>query len=241
MIAGVAADASRTVFPVVTWDVTAEDPEPTSFNARGPVFALAFSGDGTRLALGNWDSTIELVNPRTGQALAPPIVGHAGPVFGLGFFPDGETLIAGAEDQTLRLWDGNKGVQLAKLPPLDAPRLLRLVLEPQGHWMASKQQGQTIRLWRFDAEPDPRRAEMLWQEEGVPAGRRGEFTQTWDIAQRAVQGNAPDQAGGEPWFALAALAPRSWTGCSREPASVPAHGDGSSGCLTKPCWPKPRR
>jgi WD40 repeat protein len=192
-------------FEVITWDVDAEHPVATPLGIPDPVLALAFSPDGTRLAAGYWNSQIGLVNPRTGQPIGSPLVGHAAMVSCLAFCPDGKRLISGARDNILRVWGVDRDVQLTTLPPLDGSGLVSLVLEPRGRWLVSKEVGQPAHLWRLDAEQDPRRAKMLWCDEGYRAGRRGDFTQAWEVGQRAVQ-IAPDQDEGRLWFCLAALA-----------------------------------
>jgi len=80
-----------------------------------------------------------------------------------------------------------------------------LILEPQGRWMVSVLVGQDARLWQFNDALDPRRKEMFWWEEGRPAGNHGDFAKARRVARQAVE-TAPDQAGGDPWFALAGLA-----------------------------------
>ncbi len=63
------------------------------------VSALAFSADGTRLALGTGDGRV-LVTPDLGELAEP----HQGPVSTLAFSPDGRYLVSGA-------WDGKLAVR----------------------------------------------------------------------------------------------------------------------------------
>ncbi len=193
-------------FPVVVWDTVPDQPVLLRKIRRGnPVFSLALSPDGSRLAWGAWDSEIHLVEPRTGKDLGAPLLGHAQAVSSVSFYPDGNTLLSGSWDQTLRLWDVKTGVRRATLPALEDTNAKKLILEPQGRWMVSVLVGQDARLWQFNDALDPRRKEMFWSEEGQPAGNHGDFAKARRVARQAVE-TAPDQAGGDPWFALAALA-----------------------------------
>ena len=195
-----------TSFPVVVWDAVPEPPVLLWKSGSGnPVFSLAFSRDETRLAAGLWGSEIHLIEPRTGKDLGAPLLGHAQGVGSVSFSPDGNTLLSGSFDQTLRLWDVKTGVRRATLPALEDAVAKELILEPQGRWMVSVLVGQDARLWQFNDALDPRRKEMFWSEEGQPAGNHGDFAKARRVARQAVE-TAPDQAGGDPWFALAALA-----------------------------------
>jgi len=209
-IGGVFPDSSGP-FKVLIWDVGAAQlasPKSPRKIPLSPAFALAFAPKRNCLAVGTWDSTIQLLNPQTRQKIGDPLVGHAALVDYLAYCPDdGRTLVSGAHDQILRLWDveTNAHVQLTTLPELDGSEVNALVMEPEGRWMASGHVGQPARIWRLDQDRDPRRDRTLWQEKGDPASLRGEFAKAEEIAQQAVL-TAPDQAGGAAWFALAALA-----------------------------------
>ncbi len=197
-----------TLFAVVVWDAVPDQPVLLQKIRRGnPAVSLAFSPDGSRLACGAWDSGIQLIEPRTGKDLGAPLLGHAQAVGSVAFFPDGNMLLSGSWDQTIRLWDVNTGVRRATLPALGDTFPKELILEPQGLWMVSVLAGQEARLWQFNDVLDPRRNEMFWSDEAQPAGNHGDFAKARRVARQAVE-TAPDQAGGEPWFALAALAVR---------------------------------
>ena len=74
--------------------------------------SVSFSPDGTTLASGSWDTTVDgslgntvkLWDVATGTNTAT-LEGHTGGVSSVSFSPDGTTLASGSEDGTVTLWD----------------------------------------------------------------------------------------------------------------------------------------
>src|SRR5262249_50872567 len=69
-----------------------------------PVYGLAFSREGTRLATGCGDNTIRLWDVATGGEVCE-LRGHESYVHGLAFSPDGTRLASASGDSTVRIWD----------------------------------------------------------------------------------------------------------------------------------------
>ena len=117
-------------------------------SVRPGISAVAFSPDGTRLALGRYRE-VELIDPATGRVLTT-LGGLANQVRGLAFSADGGQLVAGS---------GNPGqfgeISVFDLAKTTATRTWRghrdhitaLVLAPDGSAIATASYDRTIRLW----------------------------------------------------------------------------------------------
>jgi WD40 repeat protein len=78
-----------------------------SFGAHeGPVWALAWNKDGSRLASGSDDGTARIWEA-AGQTRV--LQGHAGPVHGIAWKPDGTQLVTASWDKTAKIWDASSG------------------------------------------------------------------------------------------------------------------------------------
>jgi WD40 repeat protein len=109
---------------------------------KGQIFDLAYSPDGTRLAVGS-SIGIWLCNAQTGAEIAL-ITGHTRLRLKT-FSADGRTLIGRTPDDKIWLWDARTGKHKATLS-VDAPYSY-VVFSPDSSTMASGIEGKTIRLW----------------------------------------------------------------------------------------------
>lgn len=73
---------------------------------------LAFSPDGSRVAVTGRGGQIALVDVATAEAVAPPVLGHDGNVVSVAYSPDGTVVASGGSDGRVGLWDGHTGALL---------------------------------------------------------------------------------------------------------------------------------
>lgn len=83
----------------------------------GAVQAIAFSPDGTRIAVAPPNGEVRLYNPADGKRVAT-LTGHEGAVYSLVFNPDGTRLYTGAFDGLIREFDPATGQLTGILQPV---------------------------------------------------------------------------------------------------------------------------
>lgn len=123
---------------------------------EGPVFSLAWSPDGRKLAGSGFGSFVRIWSPDSGGVKT--IEGSSGqPRFVLGWTGDGERLVVGGMDVPVETWN-------VLNDPLDGSEPVARPLDPsaQARLIATCTQGRAIRLW---APSDCRQALL------PPAGR----------------------------------------------------------------------
>ncbi len=92
-------------FAIVVRDLSTGAIKQTITGHEGPILALDFSRDGTKLVSGSADKTARVWNladpqtPELGRFLA-----HRAEVTAVAFFPDGQQLVSGGADKTLKIW-----------------------------------------------------------------------------------------------------------------------------------------
>jgi WD40 repeat protein len=139
-------------------DLNTKVPEQTDL-----VHALAFSPDGTVLAIGTADPSnpgkagvVSLLNVRDGRYRV--FKGHTGSVNALGFSPDGKYLVSGSHDGTATVWDSQYDPEWMTLHAQGAGRIFALAFSPCGDRLATGSEGSgtgaagRIQVWDLHAK-----------------------------------------------------------------------------------------
>jgi WD40 repeat protein/serine/threonine protein kinase len=88
----------------IIWDVATRQKRVNCPSASHQGTSLAYSPDGTRLAMASMEGLLELWGARTGQRL-DTLKGHRGYVRSVAFSPDASSLASAGGDGTVRVWD----------------------------------------------------------------------------------------------------------------------------------------
>jgi WD40 repeat protein len=108
--------------------------------------SLAWSPDGSKIATGRQDGTIQIWNAKTGRSLRILRRGGAGPVLSVAWHPQSRKLASGGLDQPIVVWDATAGQTLDTFQePL--PRYTALAWSPDGTKLASVNDVQAFRIW----------------------------------------------------------------------------------------------
>jgi len=112
----------------------------------GPVFFLAFSPDGSKIATTSEDGTAKVWDAGTGQELLT-LAGHLGPTIGLDFSPDGKRLATSSYDGTAIVWNALSGERLFTLVGHES-EITSVHFSPDGrHLVTNGQYDGQIKIW----------------------------------------------------------------------------------------------
>ena len=109
--------------------------------------AVAYSPDGTLLAVGDDHGTVRFIDAASGTPTGKLLTGHVGAVIDLAFSPDGKTLASAGVDATVRLWDLATGDGVGRPLTGHSSRVTAVVFSPDGKTLASSSDDHTVRLW----------------------------------------------------------------------------------------------
>lgn len=169
----VAADAQGMKQAQASAKLGVPNDQPSSSKMQGEplrghessVQSVAFSPDGTRLASGSREGTVQQWDATTGQALGGLLRGHKNSVLSVSFSPDGRRLASGSRDGTVRQWDVRSGRALGE--PLRGHKgsVLSVAFNLDGTRLISGSRDGTLRQW--DASSGQALDEPLDVHEGV--------------------------------------------------------------------------
>lgn len=112
---------------------------------NGTVNSVAYSPDGSRIATAAADSTLRILDARTGEQILA-LQGHADGVNSVAYSNDGARIVTASEDCTLRVCDARSGEHLLTLEGhLDSAN--SAVFSPDGSKIASTARDNTVRIW----------------------------------------------------------------------------------------------
>jgi WD40 repeat protein len=124
-----------------------ENSDSESDTALEPAGAMAFSPDGTLLAIGDNYGTIELRSVGTGKPIDIYLKGHTDQITGLSFSPGGKVLASSSRDRTIRLWNVDQPDVLPVELDGHTSWVTGVAFSPDGRTLVSTSLDGTTRLW----------------------------------------------------------------------------------------------
>ena len=113
-----------------------------------PVSSIAFSRDGSVVAVGSANALVRLWDVKTRVQLGRPFRGHTGAVTSLAFSRgEGSTLASGSADRTVRLWSVRTHVQLGQPLHGHTAQVDSIAFGPDGRTLVTAGADGTVRLW----------------------------------------------------------------------------------------------
>ena len=107
--------------------------------------SVAFSPDGSVLASGSAENTVQVRDVKTGEVKWER-TRHKDVVSSVRFSPDGKLLASGSWDGTLRLWDPKMGVLKGRLVG-HTHLVTSVAFSPDGRALASGSADKTVQVW----------------------------------------------------------------------------------------------
>jgi WD40 repeat protein/tRNA A-37 threonylcarbamoyl transferase component Bud32/energy-coupling factor transporter ATP-binding protein EcfA2 len=111
------------------------------------VYSVTFSRDGRSLAVGDYDTRVDVWS--TARLDRPPRVlrGHVGPVRSVAFTPDGRTLVSGSADHTLRVWSLRTPSPVKQAVRVGQGEMSAVAFSRNGRRLATGAQDSIVRVW----------------------------------------------------------------------------------------------
>ena len=144
--------ASNSVAGAQVWESATGQYITTLAGPPNFVTAIAYSRDGTKLAIGsanarNAEHTIKLWTVETGQNIAT-LPGHTDAVTTIAYSPDGTLFASGSKDKTVKLWTVETGENTITLQGHEKI-VFSVAFSPDGTKLASGSEDTSIRLWEI--------------------------------------------------------------------------------------------
>ncbi|MGH3854777.1 MAG: metallophosphoesterase, partial [Pseudonocardiaceae bacterium] len=124
--------------------IAGRDPADVMIAPTGDVSSVAFSPDGSLLALSR-GSCVEIVDVASRHPLRV-LSGHTGEVTGVAFSPDGTVVATTSTDRTTRLWNPTTGQHRTTLTG-HTDQVTNVAFSPDGTVVATTSTDRTTRLW----------------------------------------------------------------------------------------------
>jgi eukaryotic-like serine/threonine-protein kinase len=112
---------------------------------EGMIFAVAWSPDGSCIASGSWDKTVQVWNALTGKPIRT-YRGHFTSVPAVSWSPDGTYIASASVDGTVQVWEAATGIRLQTFHGHES-YVYALTWSPDGTRIASGGNDRKVHIW----------------------------------------------------------------------------------------------
>ncbi|KAH7904314.1 WD40-repeat-containing domain protein [Hygrophoropsis aurantiaca] len=111
------------------------------------VRCLAFSPDGTRLAVGSYNGNVQVFDVATGETVIGRFQAHTDTAMSLIYTLDGRQFITASWDKSIRVLDAATGQEIGDPMLGHTNWIWQIALNPNGQQLASSSEDSTVRFW----------------------------------------------------------------------------------------------
>jgi WD40 repeat protein len=141
--------ASEPALCLVDLRTSAQMPLASAGNWKDPLYAAAFSPDGSRLVSAGEDRIVRIWDTQSGE-LERKLYGHSDQIFAAVFHPDGKRLATAGRDLDIHIWDMISGDDLARLRGHN-DYVFSLAFSPDGATLISGSGDGSVRVWETNS------------------------------------------------------------------------------------------
>ncbi|CAE6483314.1 unnamed protein product [Rhizoctonia solani] len=118
-----------------------------TWNIGSRIYSVAYSPDGTRVAVGCDDHSVRILNAHDGTPLFDPLRGHTNTVSSVVFSPDGKLVASASYDASVRLWNAHSGAPIFGALKDDNREVNSVAFSPDSTRVISGSDDNHIRVW----------------------------------------------------------------------------------------------
>jgi len=117
-----------------------------TYDSPNGILAVAWSPDGTRIAMGDGNGRVQAWDANTGQHVINYHDSDSSRVEAVIWLPDGKSIVAGDDDSVVWIWNAATG-KMRSVYHGHTDWVITLACSPDGRYIASGSNDQTVQVW----------------------------------------------------------------------------------------------
>lgn len=120
---------------LIRWNINTKE-QTTIYNANNSIHSIAMNATGSRIAFGDQNGTLRIIDART-NSIIRTISAHSAQISDLEFSPDGQQIATASTDNTLKIWEVNNISNQPVIITQHNAWVLSLAFSPNGRYIVS--------------------------------------------------------------------------------------------------------